>query len=129
MSLYIYIYGEMVDFWEIWRDDKISGKGDKSNTYNGFSSNILFFIQGRTSLIKERNITTKPIVFDLSIFPFIFIIYIYIYIYVCVCVCVCVCMCVRVCVFYRELLQGNCLKHKPKKDFMELVKNNLRCLV
>ena len=28
---------------------KINGKGDKSNTYNGFSSNISFYIQGRTS--------------------------------------------------------------------------------
>ena len=28
---------------------KINGKVDKSNTYNGFSSNISFFIQGRTS--------------------------------------------------------------------------------
>ena len=28
---------------------KISGKADKSNTYNGFSGNISFFIQGRTS--------------------------------------------------------------------------------
>ena len=28
---------------------KISGKVDKSNIYNGFSSNILFFIQGKTS--------------------------------------------------------------------------------
>ena len=27
---------------------KISVKVDKSITYNGFSSNILFFIQGRT---------------------------------------------------------------------------------
>ena len=34
---------------------KISGKADKPNTYNRFSSDILFFIQG-------RNINTKPIV-------------------------------------------------------------------
>ena len=31
-------------------------KEDKSNTYNSFSSNISFF------LVKERNITTKPVV-------------------------------------------------------------------
>ena len=29
---------------------KISGKVDKSNTYDGFSDNISFFIHGRTSL-------------------------------------------------------------------------------
>ena len=29
--------------------DKISGKVDKSNTYNGFSDYISFFNQGRTS--------------------------------------------------------------------------------
>ena len=28
---------------------KISGKVDKPNTYNGFSSNISLFIKGRTS--------------------------------------------------------------------------------
>ena len=28
---------------------KISGKVDKSNTYNGFSGNISFFINRRTS--------------------------------------------------------------------------------
>ena len=32
---------------------KISGKVDKSNTYNGFISNISFFIQGRTSSDKD----------------------------------------------------------------------------
>ena len=32
MTIYIYIY------------DKISGKVDKSNTYDGFNSNISFFI-------------------------------------------------------------------------------------
>ena len=30
---------------------KISGKVDKSNTYNGFSSNVLFFIQGKTLVL------------------------------------------------------------------------------
>ena len=28
---------------------KINEKEDKSNTYNGFSCNVSFFIQGRTS--------------------------------------------------------------------------------
>ena len=41
-------YGEMVDFGESDKMIKIRGKADKSNTYNGFSSNISFFIQGRT---------------------------------------------------------------------------------
>ena len=57
MYIYIYIYRERERegrFWWIWQDDKISGKVDKSNTYNGFSSNISFFIQ--------QNITTKSIV-------------------------------------------------------------------
>ena len=31
------------------RGDKINGRGDKSNTYNGFSGNISFFIHKRTS--------------------------------------------------------------------------------
>ena len=39
IHIYIYIYTNMI---------KISGKVDKSNTYNRFSSNILFFIHGRT---------------------------------------------------------------------------------
>ena len=39
----------MVDFGESDKIIKISGKVDKSNTYNRFSSNISFFIQGRTS--------------------------------------------------------------------------------
>ena len=38
MMIYIYIYGEMVDFDKRIR---ISGKLNKSNTYNGLSSNIL----------------------------------------------------------------------------------------
>ena len=38
-NIYIYIYGEMLDFGE---SDKMIKKNevDKSNTYNGFSSNI-----------------------------------------------------------------------------------------
>ena len=39
----------MVDFSESDKMNEISGKVDKSNTYNRFSSNISFFIQGRTS--------------------------------------------------------------------------------
>ena len=52
-KLYIYIYiwrnVEMVDFGESDKMIKINGKVDQPNTYNGFSSNISFFIQGRTS--------------------------------------------------------------------------------
>ena len=39
----------MVDFGESDKMIKISRKVDKSNTYNGFSGNISYFIQGRTS--------------------------------------------------------------------------------
>ena len=39
--------GEMVDFGESDKMIKISGQVDKSNTYNGFSDNISFFIHGR----------------------------------------------------------------------------------
>ena len=42
--IYIYIYTEMVDFGESGKMIKISGKVDKSNTYNGFRCYILFFI-------------------------------------------------------------------------------------
>ena len=35
----------MVDFGEFDKMIKTSGKMDKSDTYNGFSSNISFFIQ------------------------------------------------------------------------------------
>ena len=47
---------------------KIRGKVDKFNTDNEFSGNISFFIHRTTSdpssssLNKERNITTKPVV-------------------------------------------------------------------
>ena len=43
---------------------KIRGKVNKSSTYNGFSHNISFFIQGKifSDLNKERNITNKPVV-------------------------------------------------------------------
>ena len=40
----------MVDFGKSDKMIKINGKVDKSNSYNGFGSNILFFIQGRTTL-------------------------------------------------------------------------------
>ena len=56
--LYIYIHGKMVNFGE---SDKMSGKVDKSNTYNGFSSNILFFIQGRTYWIKNKILLLNPL--------------------------------------------------------------------
>ena len=50
----------MVDFGESDKMIKISGKVDKSKTYNEFSSNILFFIHGRSSSVnKEQNITSK----------------------------------------------------------------------
>ena len=58
--IYIYIQSEREGgrerkresrYWWIWQDDKNKWKVDKSNTYNGFSSNISFFIQGRTSWI------------------------------------------------------------------------------
>ena len=42
MYIYIYIYGEMVDFGNSDKMIKVSGKVDKSNTYDGFSSNISF---------------------------------------------------------------------------------------
>ena len=51
---------EMVDLGESEEMIKISGKVDKSNTYNGFSSNISFWRS--FSLYNERNITTKPVV-------------------------------------------------------------------
>ena len=38
------MYGKMVDFGEFDKMMKISEKVDKLNTYNGFSSNILFFL-------------------------------------------------------------------------------------
>ena len=40
---------EMIDFGKSDKMIKISGKVDKPNTYNRFSNDILFFIQGRTS--------------------------------------------------------------------------------
>ena len=39
----------MVNFVKSDKMIKISGEVDKPNTYNGFSSDISFFIQGRTS--------------------------------------------------------------------------------
>ena len=55
--IYIYIYRErerdrkreMVDLGESDKIIKINGKMGESNTYNGFSSNISFFIPRRTS--------------------------------------------------------------------------------
>ena len=41
----------MVDFGKSDKMIKISGKVDKPNTYNGFSSDISFFILGRTSSV------------------------------------------------------------------------------
>ena len=38
-------YGEMVDFGESKKMVKIIGNADKSNTYNGFSGNIFFFMK------------------------------------------------------------------------------------
>ena len=61
---------EMLDCGESYKMRKISGKVDKSDTYKGF------FV--RNPLNKEWNITTKPFVFDLSIFPTYFY-------HVCVC--------------------------------------------
>ena len=45
LYIYIYIYSEMVDSDEFDKMIRISGKIDKWDTYNGFSSNISFFIQ------------------------------------------------------------------------------------
>ena len=39
----------MVDFGKSEKIMKISGKVDKHSTYNGFSSDISFVIQGRTT--------------------------------------------------------------------------------
>ena len=39
--------GQTADFGESVKMMKISGKADKSNTYNGFTGDISFFIQGR----------------------------------------------------------------------------------
>ena len=50
MYIYIYIYGEIVNFVESDKMIKISEKVDKSNIYYGFSGNIPFFINRRTSL-------------------------------------------------------------------------------
>ena len=50
---HIYIYGEIVDFGESDKMIKISGRVDKSSTYNGFCGNISFFTNRRTSSIDE----------------------------------------------------------------------------
>ena len=93
---------EILDFGESDEMIKISGKVDKSNTYNGFSK-----IWKSSSVNEERNITTKPVVsvWFINIF---YHIYIYIYIYICVCVClsyiyVCVCVCVCLCVCISQI--------------------------
>ena len=49
LNVYTYEIREMVDFGESDKMIKISEKVDKSNTYNGFSDNISFFIHRRTS--------------------------------------------------------------------------------
>ena len=49
MSLvYTFINEEMIDDGTSEKMTKIRRKVDKSNTYNGFRSNISFFIHGRT---------------------------------------------------------------------------------
>ena len=48
-DIYIYIFGEMVDFGKSDKMIKIHGKVDKSNIYNGFNGNISFCINRRTS--------------------------------------------------------------------------------
>ena len=58
--IYIYIYGEMGDFSEPDKMIKISGKGDKSNTYNGLSGNILFF-DVVLLLIKDKILPLNPL--------------------------------------------------------------------
>ena len=93
--MYIYIYIYMINkkiyniyiyisrngrFW-----GKINGKVNKSNTYNGFRCNISFFIQEiwrSSSLAKERNITTKPVVSVWFIYFSTYFHSIYIYIYI-----------------------------------------------
>ena len=52
--IYIYIVWKMVYFGKSDKMIKISGKVDKPNTYNGFSGDISFFIQGRTSSDSEE---------------------------------------------------------------------------
>ena len=64
---------------------KIRGKLHKSNTYKGFKGNISFF---SSSVNKERNITTKLVVFDLSTFSLIFTYYLSISLSILSC-CVC----------------------------------------
>ena len=44
----------MVDFGKSEKMIKISGKVDKSNTYNGFSNNISFFVLERTSSVEKK---------------------------------------------------------------------------
>ena len=47
--IYIHIYGKMEDFGKSDKMIKVSVEVNKSNTYNGFSCNISFFISRRTS--------------------------------------------------------------------------------
>ena len=49
LETYLMSLGEMVDFVESDKLIKIRAKVYKSNTYDGFSNNISFFIQRRTS--------------------------------------------------------------------------------
>ena len=53
----------MVDFGKSDKMIKLSGKVTESNTYNGFSSNISFFIQWRTSSDEQfkKNFSVLPI--------------------------------------------------------------------
>ena len=52
----------MVDFAESNKMIKTVEKVDKLTTYHGFRDIISFFSCGRTTLNKERNITTKPVI-------------------------------------------------------------------
>ena len=51
-------------FWLNWQDEKISGRVDKSNTYQGLSCDISFFIKEiwSSSLKKDQIITPQPVV-------------------------------------------------------------------
>ena len=51
--IYIYIFGEIIGFGEFDKMIKTSELVVKSNTYNGFRSNISFFIQGKNFLRQE----------------------------------------------------------------------------
>ena len=88
LELYIYIEREggreMVNFGESDEMIKRSGKVDKSNTCNGFSSNISFLIQESEEVlpwIKNKILLLNPLCLIYSLF-YLFVSYIYIYIYI-----------------------------------------------